>query len=104
MDQMHSNAILAQNVSMIYFVCDGDNNCQDYSDEKNCTEIWCLSHKFKCANNHCVSCKWLCDGMDDCLDNSDERDCHMTCAYGEFKCANASKCIRLKMMCDGNNI
>lgn len=55
-------------------MCDGQNNCQDLSDEINC-EIIDGCHR-RCDNNtRCIPETFLCDGERDCSDGSDEEKC-----------------------------
>lgn len=54
--------------------CDGDDDCGDNSDERNCPPRTCAPEKeFACALNHCIAAKFHCDGDRDCPDGSDER-------------------------------
>ncbi|RXG58471.1 Basement membrane-specific heparan sulfate proteoglycan core protein [Armadillidium vulgare] len=76
-------------------VCDGNIDCFDHSDEKNCTE-WeffsiidnltnesnrntlfqeCPETKHKCSNGRCIPTMWICDGVEDCEDGGDENNC-----------------------------
>ncbi|KAF2352381.1 Low-density lipoprotein (LDL) receptor class A repeat [Trinorchestia longiramus] len=62
-------------------LCDGNNDCDDASDERNCPTTvapTCLASQFQCENStrrRCISENWLCDGDNDCGDYSDERNC-----------------------------
>jgi len=74
------------------WVCDGDGDCSDRSDEANCAARTtasapvCTSSQFQCVDlARCVPQKWVCDGDDDCSDKSDEANCDRQTTYFDDK-------------------
>lgn len=83
------------------FVCDNHFDCDDKSDEANCTHVACPVRQVRCKEGGCIAEGWVCDGDNDCPDGSDEEHCHSNkCSPEQYPCDNI-KCIAINATCDG---
>lgn len=81
--------------------CDGTSDCEDGSDEVNCTRRVCLEPFVSCSDqSSCVLKKKFCDGKFDCADRSDEVGC-ARCAPPLLKCSKVNRCIDKAAVCNG---
>ncbi|XP_053380174.1 uncharacterized protein LOC123556537 [Mercenaria mercenaria] len=106
------------------YLCNGKQNCMDFSDETNCFRTvhellvnkttpndlagpWKNSSLFQCTNKEWISMIARCDGVIDCLDATDEVNCSVTkgmevdspCSVEQFACGD-KMCIHISQMCD----
>lgn len=90
---------------LLHWVCDGEDDCLDNSDEFGCDPNECTEDEFVCRSspNTCLPSAWKCDGDKDCDDRSDELDCGaIVCDSDHFSCGSNSTCVHSSFVCDGH--
>jgi len=81
--------------------CDSYADCEDESDELNCTQC-STSSLFLChASGQCMHQKFRCDGRTQCLGGADEENCP-PCTDDQFLCRVEQICVDQAVVCNGH--
>ncbi|XP_017266049.2 low-density lipoprotein receptor-related protein 2 isoform X2 [Kryptolebias marmoratus] len=97
-------------------LCDGQMDCPDGFDEKDCVVQCENSDDFLCSDQRkCIPRNQVCDGRAHCPDGSDEKECQsatsttapnlrsgpLKCRTGFKLCKDGMECVMYSHVCDG---
>ncbi|XP_015717311.1 low-density lipoprotein receptor-related protein 2-like isoform X1 [Coturnix japonica] len=91
-------AACGDNCIPISWLCDGEQQCPDGTDEQCDAPCGGDPHVWQCDDGRCVASSWRCDGVADCPDGSDEQDC--VCGAKKLQCPGTHHCIPHWELCD----
>ncbi|PKU45899.1 hypothetical protein llap_3781 [Limosa lapponica baueri] len=85
------------------YMCDGEKDCADGSDEDGCAQLCDTPGAFHCASGAtCVGAGERCDGVPQCPDASDETGCWSPTQECALRCDAATRCVPESWLCDGH--
>ncbi|CAH2292234.1 low-density lipo receptor-related 2-like, partial [Pelobates cultripes] len=85
------------------YICDGEKDCLDGSDEDDCQSFCNSPDIFRCVDGKkCIPERFHCDGVPHCADISDETSCWKPTETCALRCQPDDHCIPQSWICDGN--